>query len=81
MNRDTETNHDSLETWLAAFLANKLDSRSRADLMMVLSESPEARELFAMAFELYKANAETGRERARPTGRLPNDPSRENPAR
>ena len=54
---------EAMVTWLAAFLANRLDTASRDDLMAFLSDNPDARELFLMSYKLYSGNGETVRQR------------------
>jgi hypothetical protein len=67
---------EAMVTWLAAFLANRLDSTSRSDLMSFLSNNPDARELFLMSYKLYRDNSETGRQRNGDTRRSDSAPER-----
>ncbi len=54
---------EEVTSWLAAFLDNRLDEVSRTRFIRFLAETPAARELFLMAFEIYRENSEPGRQR------------------
>lgn len=60
---ESSAGSDEVTSWFAAFLDNRLDDVSRARFMRFLAETPAARELFLMAFEIYRENSEQGRQR------------------
>lgn len=69
---------DAMHLSMAAMLSNRLDPVQREELVAVLAESPEARELLQMAYELYRENSRNRQrvERTRVNGtREPLEPS------
>ncbi len=70
---------DAMHLSMAALLSNRLDPVHREELLTVLAENQEARELLRMAYELYRENSRIRQariERTRVNGiRQPLEPS------